>query len=48
MRSGHVYFQNMFAGIITELEDGGYMFTYDVQYLSNPTAQPISLTLPSC
>ncbi len=46
MRSGHVYFQNMFAGIITELEEGGYMFTYDVQYLSNPTAQPISLTLP--
>ena len=44
-RKGYVYIQDCLAGIIKETEKG-YCFTYDCQYLSNPLATAISLTLP--
>lgn len=46
MRQAKVYFQSNFAGILSE-EDDGYRFVYDDIYLSDPTAKPISLTMPT-
>ncbi len=44
-RKAKVYFEDKFAGILSE-EEIGYIFEYDDQYLAqNPTA--ISLTLPT-
>lgn len=45
MRQGKVYYDNVFAGIITE-DEQGYSFTYDEAYLNSPQPQPVSLTLP--
>lgn len=45
MRQGKVYYNNVFAGIITE-DEQGYSFTYDEAYLNSPQPQPVSLTLP--
>lgn len=45
MRQAKIYRKDQFAGILTE--DGGeYTFKYDDVYLSSPSAEPISLTLP--
>lgn len=45
MRQGKVYYDNAFAGIITE-DEQGYSFIYDEAYLNSPQPQPVSLTLP--
>ena len=44
-KSGKVFYQNIFAGIISE-DENGISFTYDKEYLLNTEAKPISLTLP--
>lgn len=44
-RSGKVFFQNHYAGIIEET-DVGYRFTYDNVYLGLTGARPLSVTLP--
>lgn len=44
-REGYVYIKDCLVGIIKETEKG-YCFTYDSQYLSNPLAKAVSLTLP--
>ena len=36
-RSGYVYIQNCFAGIIAETEEG-YIFSYDKKYLKREDA----------
>jgi serine/threonine-protein kinase HipA len=43
--SGRVYYGNALAGFIKET-DAGYEFMYDSDYLTNPSAKPVSLTLP--
>ena len=40
-----VYCKKRFAGILEKSRDG-YTFAYDENYLSDPTAKSISLTLP--
>jgi serine/threonine-protein kinase HipA len=45
MRKAKVYLHNELAGYLTESENG-YSFSYDKDYLSGPTAKPVSLTLP--
>lgn len=45
MRQGRVFCNGIAAGIITE-DEQGYTFVYDEAYLSQPEAQPVSLTLP--
>lgn len=46
MRQLEVYFNNIKAGILTELHPGtGYTFQYYVDYLASPMP-PISATLP--
>ena len=44
-RSGLVFINEHLAGTVSETE-GGFTFTYDPDYLSDPAAAPISLTLP--
>jgi serine/threonine-protein kinase HipA len=45
MREGLVYYNNIFAGTLRELEDG-FSFQYDLNYLNDSNTKPISLTLP--
>ena len=43
-RKAKVYYRKRFAGILSELPDGGYSFVYDPEYLVKGPA--ISVTLP--
>lgn len=45
LRKGKVYLREDLAGTIEQTE-GEYIFTYHVDYLKKPNAEPISLTLP--
>ena len=45
MRQGEVWVNSTFAGIIIE-NDEGYFFNYEPDYLDNPEAMAVSLTLP--
>jgi len=40
-----VYLGDIKAGLL-QRTDKGYCFTYDPEYLSDPNARPVSLTLP--
>ncbi len=44
-RSANIFYDNLFAGILVENDDG-YMFSYDENYLMNRNAVAISLALP--
>lgn len=44
-KKGRVFYQDNFAGIIEENEEG-YSFTYDSEYIKLDNAKPISLTMP--
>ncbi len=44
-KEGHVYFDHIPAGIISETDEG-YEFVYNTDYLRMPGARPVSLTLP--
>jgi serine/threonine-protein kinase HipA len=44
-RKGKVFFQNVYAGEISETENG-FSFQYDDDYLLNPHSKPISLMMP--
>lgn len=48
MRSAKVYNHGRLAGVIEELDDGSFRFTYDPSYVADPEAEGISLTLPKC
>ena len=45
MRQAKIYNYNLFAGLLTE-DENGYTFQYDSDYLESEEAQAISLTLP--
>lgn len=45
MRQAKIYNQSLFAGILTE-DENGYTFQYDVDYLQSADAEAISLTIP--
>ena len=44
-RTAFVYVRDSFAGVLQET-DAGYVFQYEPQYLSDPDAPAVSLTLP--
>jgi serine/threonine-protein kinase HipA len=46
MRQGKVYYKESFAGIITESNDGEYIFTYDEQYVKDHPGDFITFTMP--
>lgn len=46
MRAAEVLINGMLAGIITETDDGKYLFQYDDAYLLNSKNRAISLSFP--
>ena len=44
-REAAVYVRNEYAGVIKETDDG-YSFRYDIGYLNNPNAFPVSIAMP--
>ena len=44
-RTAFVYVRDSYAGTLQETDEG-YVFRYDAQYLSDPDAPAVSLTLP--
>jgi serine/threonine-protein kinase HipA len=44
-RSGKVYINNVYCGIIYE-NDEGYFFSYDDNYLSNKNSQAVCMAMP--
>ena len=45
MKQAKVFFQENFAGVLTE-DENGYTFAYNVGYLQKNDAKAVSLTLP--
>lgn len=46
MRQGKVFYKNIPAGIITETNDGDYVFQYDEAYVQNHPNDFITFTMP--
>jgi serine/threonine-protein kinase HipA len=46
MRSGRVFYKDRFAGIITETDEGDYIFQYDKLYVKEHPAEFITFTMP--
>ena len=44
-RKAYVYVQNVFAGVLSETDEG-YSFSYTSEYLSSDDSGAVSLTLP--
>ena len=46
MRQGKVFYNSIFAGIITETNDGEYTFSYDSSYIQKYPNQLITFSMP--
>ena len=46
MRQGKVYYKNHLAGIITETNEGEFVFQYDEQYVKEHPKKFITFTMP--
>lgn len=46
MRRGNVYYKSRLAGVITETNDGEYLFQYDDIYIEEYPADFITFTMP--
>lgn len=46
MRKAKVFFKNQEAGILTQHDDGSFLFRYHDDWVTNNSRQSISLTLP--
>jgi serine/threonine-protein kinase HipA len=46
MRKAKVYYKNIEAGILSETNEGEYIFEYDKEYLKNYPEQYITFTMP--
>lgn len=46
MRKARIFYQSVFAGILSE-EEAGYRFVYDDAYLRQHHSRPVSLTMPT-
>ncbi len=46
MRQGKVFYKNYFAGVITETDDGEYVFRYDDHYVKDHKDEFITFTMP--
>ncbi|MBK7131095.1 MAG: HipA N-terminal domain-containing protein [Crocinitomicaceae bacterium] len=46
MRQGKVFYKNHLAGIITETDEGEYMFKYTVEHVQNYPKEFITFTMP--
>jgi len=45
MRQAEIYFKGEKAGILTQLDNGSFIFEYDALWMSDNSKPPISLTL---
>lgn len=46
MRCGKVYYKNHLAGIITETDEGEYVFQYEEQFVKDHPTEFITFTMP--
>ncbi len=46
MRQGKIFYKDIFAGLITETNDGEYTFQYDTEYIKKFPNRFISFTMP--
>jgi serine/threonine-protein kinase HipA len=46
MRSGKVFYKDILAGVITETNEGEYVFQYDGSYVKEHPNQPITFNMP--
>ena len=46
MRKGKVYYQEFFAGLITETNDGDYVFKYDKEFIQQHPDKFLTFTMP--
>lgn len=46
MRQAQVLSNQIVAGLLTETDDGQYIFQYDDAYLLDPKCRPITLAFP--
>jgi len=46
MRKGKVYYKEHFAGIITETDDGEFIFRYDKNFVTKHPSEFITFTMP--
>jgi serine/threonine-protein kinase HipA len=46
MREATIYYNNIVAGILTETDDGEYIFKYNNDYVVSYPEQHITLTMP--
>ncbi len=46
MRQGKLYYKDFLAGIITETNEGDYLFQYDNNYIKEHSEQFITFTMP--
>lgn len=46
MRSGQVFYKNELAGIVSQMDNGSFIFRYEEQWLNDISKPSISLTLP--
>jgi serine/threonine-protein kinase HipA len=46
MRSGQVFFKNELAGMLSQLDNGSFIFRYDERWFNDTNKPAISLTFP--
>lgn len=46
MRSAEIYYKNDLAGILTETDEGEYIYQYDAAYINTYPSQFLTFTLP--
>ncbi len=46
MRCGRVYYKDQVAGMLTEMDDGEYVFQYDPQYVQEQPTNFLTFTMP--
>jgi serine/threonine-protein kinase HipA len=46
MRKGKVLYKNYYAGIITETDDGEYIFHYDEKYVKEHPGEFVTFSMP--
>jgi len=46
MRKGNVYYKEHFAGLITETDDGEFVFQYDEKFVEDHPKEFITFTMP--
>ena len=46
MRSANIFYKDVLAGVLTETDDGEYIFTYTDDYVNNHQEQFITFNMP--